>query len=103
MSAKEYNEWLAYFDIEPFGPQEDEYRTGLITSTVANTARDEEKRKEPFEAKDFMREGFIDDEGFYKDEEGFYKDEEYGSQLDPEPTVLMKKVERLFGPLPGDK
>ena len=48
-------EWIAYFGIEPFGWQEDEYHAGLVASVIANTARNPKKRSKPFEPKDFMR------------------------------------------------
>ena len=38
MSARELSEWMAYYAIEPFGEQRDDYRAGLIAATVANCA-----------------------------------------------------------------
>jgi hypothetical protein len=55
MPASLMNEWIAFFGLEPFGWQEDEYRAALITSTVANTARNPKKRRRPFKPADFMR------------------------------------------------
>lgn len=50
---------MVYYSIEPFGDIQQEYRAALIASTVANTARDTEKRKAPFSAEEFMRETYL--------------------------------------------
>jgi hypothetical protein len=54
------SEWMAYAQVEPFGPMEDEYRTGLLASVMANTVRREEDKA--FEVTDFMRIWDIDAE-----------------------------------------
>ena len=59
VSSRELSEWMAFYGLEPWGSQEDEYRAALVTSMVANTARDEKKRKKPFGAVDFMRELYL--------------------------------------------
>jgi hypothetical protein len=56
MSAVEYNEWLAYYDTEPFGPEADEMRLARLLSLIAEINRDEKKRKEPFTAEEMMLE-----------------------------------------------
>lgn len=38
MSARELSEWMAYYAIEPFGEQREDYRAGLLAATVANCA-----------------------------------------------------------------
>ena len=38
LSARELSEWMAYYSIEPFGTQREDYRAGLIAATVANCA-----------------------------------------------------------------
>lgn len=55
MPASLLYEWMAYFGLEPFGWQEEEYRAALVASVIANTARNPKKRKKPFMAADFMR------------------------------------------------
>lgn len=55
MPVSLFYEWMAFFGLEPFGWQEDEYRSSLIASVIANTARNPKKRRKPFEPKDFMR------------------------------------------------
>jgi len=36
MSSKELTEWLAYYSLEPFGNEIENYRAGVISSTIAN-------------------------------------------------------------------
>lgn len=69
ISAKELTEWMAFDTVEPFGGLQDEYRTGMIASTVANTTRDEKKKKEPFTPQDFMRPEFLSEQPVEEDEE----------------------------------
>jgi len=38
LSARELSEWIAYYSIEPFGTQREDYRAGLIAATTANCA-----------------------------------------------------------------
>lgn len=52
MSSREFSEWMAFDQIEPFG--DDWRQTGLLASLTANTNRDPKKRKHPYEIEDFM-------------------------------------------------
>ena len=36
MSARELTEWMIYYGLEPFGDTQDDFRAGLICSTIAN-------------------------------------------------------------------
>lgn len=38
MSSREFAEWLAFFQLEPFGPWRDDYRAGIVAATTANCA-----------------------------------------------------------------
>ena len=58
MSSTELSEWALYFELEPFGC-DDEWRAGMLASTIANVNRDPAKRKKAFEPNDFMRPVFI--------------------------------------------
>ena len=49
-----FDEWLAYFNIEPFGEMRAELRNGLLCSIIANTNRDPKKIPTPFKTIDFM-------------------------------------------------
>jgi len=54
-SSMELTEWMAYFELDPFGGERDDLRAGIVASAVANLglafAR---KRHRPFMPKDFM-------------------------------------------------
>lgn len=52
MSSRELSEWFAYFQLEPFGEEREDYRTALIAQTVANTAP--RKRRKAFKLHDFL-------------------------------------------------
>ena len=67
MSSTELSEWALYFELEPPGG-DDEWRAGMLASTIANVNRDPDKRKKPFEPNDFMRPAFIPDA--LREEEG---------------------------------
>jgi len=54
IDSRELSEWMAYFSLEPWGTEVEDWRAGLVASTVANVNRDEKKRKKPFEPKDFI-------------------------------------------------
>jgi hypothetical protein len=88
ISAHEIAEWLAYSRLEPFGEFQQEYRAALVASTVANTARDEKKHKEPFEAEEFMRK--------------IYLDKNEPEEANPDKT-LFEKAKMIFGNLLAKK
>lgn len=56
MSARTFTEWQAYCAIEPFGPQADFWRAGLIASILANVNR-AKKSDKLFQPEDFMPNG----------------------------------------------
>lgn len=39
MPASEFTEWMAFFEIEPFGPMRDNLHSGQIASLIYNTNR----------------------------------------------------------------
>jgi hypothetical protein len=49
---------MAYGIIEPWGPQSDEWRAGMIAATVANSVRDNKLNPTPYQPADFMRSMF---------------------------------------------
>jgi hypothetical protein len=73
---------MCYYNLEPFGEIQSEYRAGLVASTVANTARDTKKRKEPFKADEFMRK--------------IYLDQQEAEETDPD-VALFEKAKAIFG------
>ena len=54
IDSRELSEWMAYFSLEPWGTEVEDWRAGMIAATIANVNRDEKKRKKPFEPKDFI-------------------------------------------------
>ena len=45
---------MAYYNIEPWGTEPEDLRTGIIAATIANVNRDPQKQRKPFAPKDFM-------------------------------------------------
>ena len=54
ISSRELTEWMAFFSLEPWGTEVEDWRAGLIASTIANVNRDPKKRRKPYEPEDFM-------------------------------------------------
>ncbi len=54
MSSREFVEWMAYYEFEPFGEERADLRAGIVASTVANASRDPKRRRNPFRPLDFM-------------------------------------------------
>jgi hypothetical protein len=54
MQAAEFTLWIAYSEIEPFGPLHDELMAGQVCATLAETHRDTKRRPSPFTPSDFM-------------------------------------------------
>lgn len=52
ISGNELAEWMAYEQIEPFGPLVEDWRAGQVCATVANVQRRQETPA--FKADDFM-------------------------------------------------
>jgi len=54
LSTREFDEWLAYYQIEPWGEERGDVRAGIIASTIANVNRNPKQRRKPYSPKDFM-------------------------------------------------
>jgi len=52
MGSDELTEWMAYYQLEPFGDYRADYRSGVVASTFANAHR--AKDANPFRPEDFM-------------------------------------------------
>ena len=52
MGSDELTEWMAYYQLEPFGDYRADYRSGVVASTFANAHR--AKDAGPFKPEDFM-------------------------------------------------
>ena len=77
MPSRLLDEWIAFFNLEPFGAFQDEFRAGMVTSIVANTARDEKEKPDPYKPTDFMREVFT-------------------NELEQSPEEKLKKLSNIF-------
>ena len=64
VTSREFTEYMAYDRLEPFGPEREDLRAGIVASTIANANRDPKRHRQPYTAEDFMpRYGMVDDEG----------------------------------------
>lgn len=52
MSSRQIAEWMAFFQLEPFGYDADMLGHGIVASTIANVFRS--KNQKPFSPADFM-------------------------------------------------
>ena len=53
-TSAELTEWIAFYQLEPFGPERGDLQAGIVAATVANVNRDAKKQKKPYSAQDFM-------------------------------------------------
>ena len=53
-TSAELSEWVAFYGMEPFGPERGDLQAGVVAATVANVNRDPKKQKKPYSAQDFM-------------------------------------------------
>lgn len=54
MSSRELSEWMAFFQLEPWGCEMEDWRAGMVAATIANVNRDTKKQRKPYEPQDFM-------------------------------------------------
>lgn len=52
MDSCEFVEWMAFFSLEPWGYDASNWRSGIVSATIANVNR--AKGKKAFQAADFM-------------------------------------------------
>jgi|TARA_R110002020_G_scaffold155495_3_gene336584 hypothetical protein len=52
IDSKELSEWMAYYELNPFGTVRDDLQAGIIASTIANVNRG--KSDKSFTPSDFM-------------------------------------------------
>lgn len=52
VSSAEFNEWMAYYRIEPWGERMADIRMGMLASVIANVNRD--PKQKPYKPGDFM-------------------------------------------------
>lgn len=54
MSSREISEWMAFFSLEPWGTEVEDWRAGMVAATIANVNRDTKRQRKPFQPSDFM-------------------------------------------------
>lgn len=54
MSSREFSEWMAFYEIEPFGEERADLRQALTTSAVHNSIQAQTKRPKWTKPEDFM-------------------------------------------------
>lgn len=54
VSSAEFTMWMAYAQIERFGPDYDDLRAGVIAAAIYNVNRDSKKNPKPFGPKDVL-------------------------------------------------
>ena len=52
ISSRDFAEWMAYSRLEPWGPDRDDLRMGIVASTIANSNRG--KGQKAFKPTDFI-------------------------------------------------
>ena len=52
MSSRELSEWMAFFTLEPWGTEVEDWRFAMVASTIRNVFRGPKDR--PSQPKDFM-------------------------------------------------
>lgn len=56
MTAAQLQEWITYFELEPWGGARDDYRSGLVAAAVVNAAPFRGKGAKAFTPSDFFPE-----------------------------------------------
>ena len=54
LTEQELTEWIAYYNMEPFGEYRADLRSAQICQILANAHRDSSKKPTPFTIRDFM-------------------------------------------------
>ncbi len=83
ISSRELTEWLAFYQVEPFGDSETqaEYRMAYLAALLANIHRDTKKHPSEFTAREFMRTEFL------------------RAGEEPAADALLEKAKTIFGAL----
>ena len=54
VSSRDFAEYWAAFQLDPWGAEREDLRAGIVASTIANANRDPKKRPRPFTPEQFM-------------------------------------------------
>lgn len=59
ISSAEFTEWMAYYELEPFGDLVADHRHGVASALLANINRNSNTRPEPYLSSDFIHWGNV--------------------------------------------
>jgi hypothetical protein len=65
IDSREFNQWIAYYLLEPFGPRREDQRFGVVAATIANVNR--KKGAPPFKWDQFFPEAKLKKEQSWED------------------------------------
>jgi flagellar basal body rod protein FlgC len=68
VDSRELTEWMAFYKLEPWGAEIEDYRTGVVASTIANANRDSKRKSKPFQPKDFMPQQKVEEQSWEEQE-----------------------------------
>ena len=54
MTWTQFVAWQEYANLEPFGEERSDLRSGIVASVIANSNRDPKRQSRPFKPSDFM-------------------------------------------------
>lgn len=54
ISSRELTEWMAYYELEPFGQERGDLQAGVVASVIANVNRDPKKSRKEYKPDDFV-------------------------------------------------
>lgn len=54
IDSAEFAEWMAFSMYEPFGPEREDQRAGMVAALIANVNRDSSKKSDPYTVEDFF-------------------------------------------------
>lgn len=80
MRPHHLGEWMALYEIDPWGEQRADLRSGIVASTLANIHRDPKRRASAYKPEDFMP---------------------YVERKEASPIALIDRIKSVFGGLRG--
>jgi hypothetical protein len=54
MNIRQFREWYAYAELEPFGDERADYRSAQICAMIANANRDRKRKPTPYKVEEFL-------------------------------------------------
>lgn len=54
MNIRQFREWYAYAELEPFGEERADYRSAQVCAMIANANRDRKRKPTPYRVEEFL-------------------------------------------------